>query len=110
MEEDFTKLPKELSDEELVEKVKASYKRSERNFKMSTGILLYKIQAAGHDVEDFVAQLQAESEKRWEICETCPSLIRFNRCKECGCFMKIKTKLVNSSCPLDKWGKFKVKL
>ena len=25
------------------------------------------------------------------------------QCKKCGCFMKIKTKLKNATCPLQKW-------
>jgi hypothetical protein len=25
------------------------------------------------------------------------------QCKKCGCFMKLKTRLVNANCPLGKW-------
>ena len=41
-------------------------------------------------------------EKRFSICEGCPSLIS-GVCKECGCFMKQKVKLELASCPLGKW-------
>ena len=45
-----------------------------------------------------------ESEKRLAICESCPSLIKLtHQCKECGCFMKLKTKLKEATCPLGKW-------
>jgi membrane protease subunit (stomatin/prohibitin family) len=43
------------------------------------------------------------SKQRMEICKSCPSLIAMNRCKECGCFMDVKTKLARFSCPLGKW-------
>jgi len=42
--------------------------------------------------------------KRMEICDACPRLIRVTKqCKECGCFMVIKTKLKDASCPIGKW-------
>lgn len=41
---------------------------------------------------------------RLAICEGCPSLLKVtHQCRECGCFMKLKTKLANAKCPLDKW-------
>ena len=41
---------------------------------------------------------------RFAICETCPSLLKVtSQCKECGCFMKLKTKLPAAVCPLGKW-------
>lgn len=43
-------------------------------------------------------------DKRMSICETCPELIELTKtCKKCGCFMIMKTKLENATCPLDKW-------
>lgn len=42
--------------------------------------------------------------ERFEICKACPKLIPItNQCMECGCFMKLKTKLSASTCPLGKW-------
>lgn len=42
--------------------------------------------------------------KRMEICNQCPRLIPVTKqCKECGCFMVLKTKLKEASCPLGKW-------
>lgn len=43
--------------------------------------------------------------KRLEICKSCPHLMKWtNQCKECGCFMDLKAKLPNASCPIHKWG------
>lgn len=43
-------------------------------------------------------------DKRLSICYKCPELIKFTaQCKQCGCFMKLKTKLKKASCPLGKW-------
>lgn len=44
--------------------------------------------------------------QRFLICQSCPKLTEEFRCTECGCFMKKKTQLAQSSCPLDKWDKF----
>ena len=45
-----------------------------------------------------------ESEKRLDICKNCEFLFTpTNQCKKCGCFMNIKTKMRNASCPINKW-------
>jgi len=41
--------------------------------------------------------------ERFNICEQCPNLTENFRCTECGCFMKKKTQLAASSCPIGKW-------
>ncbi len=44
------------------------------------------------------------ADSRMSICHECPSLIRItNQCRECGCFMKLKTKLAAATCPVGKW-------
>lgn len=41
---------------------------------------------------------------RIEVCSSCDLLIKPTfQCKECGCFMKLKAKLVDATCPLGKW-------
>ena len=49
----------------------------------------------------------ADEEKinnRQDVCRDCNSLVKpIWTCKECGCFMKIKTRLDASVCPLGKW-------
>jgi hypothetical protein len=43
-------------------------------------------------------------EKRMDICRQCDRFIKTTtQCKECGCIMKLKTKLPHASCPLGKW-------
>ena len=44
-------------------------------------------------------------ESRLKICNSCEFFNRrMVKCKKCGCFMKVKTLLKSSSCPIDKWG------
>ena len=44
------------------------------------------------------------ADSRYKICLECPRLIRATKqCRECGCFMAIKTKLATAQCPIGKW-------
>ena len=44
------------------------------------------------------------AKERLGICNGCERFIKSTtQCKECGCIMKLKTKLPNASCPLGKW-------
>lgn len=53
-----------------------------------------------------LGRVEAEiSTKRLEICNTCEHFINSTtQCKQCGCIMKLKTKLPNAECPIGKWG------
>lgn len=43
--------------------------------------------------------------KRFDICKECDSLFKPTRtCKECGCFMALKTWLKFAECPRNFWG------
>lgn len=43
--------------------------------------------------------------ERFDICKGCDRIFKPTRtCKECGCFMAMKTWLKHASCPLGKWG------
>lgn len=45
-----------------------------------------------------------EAQDRLDVCLDCPSLIGpTKQCKECGCFMALKVKLKEATCPLGKW-------
>lgn len=45
-----------------------------------------------------------EAERRFSICKECPEIIELtSTCKKCGCFMYMKTKLKDATCPLGKW-------
>jgi hypothetical protein len=49
------------------------------------------------------------AEDRMAICRACPKFIdSTTQCKECGCIMKLKTKLPNASCPLGHWDTVRV--
>jgi hypothetical protein len=59
-----------------------------------------KGKAQGDDI--FVTEEKAEM--RWGICQECPLLDKvLNRCKSCGCFMKVKVHLEHTACPEKKW-------
>lgn len=42
------------------------------------------------------------SDKRMQICKSCENY-KIGICIKCGCFMKLKTKLVKATCPENKW-------
>jgi hypothetical protein len=43
-------------------------------------------------------------DSRMSICSTCPSFkLDVKRCAECGCFMEVKARFANVSCPINKW-------
>jgi len=47
---------------------------------------------------------QEITDLRLEICRPCENLFKPTfSCKKCGCFMKIKTKLEEATCPEGKW-------
>jgi len=49
-----------------------------------------------HDLE--------EINKRISICESCEYFIKITKqCSKCGCFMKLKTRLTDASCPIGRW-------
>lgn len=51
---------------------------------------------------DFSAK--EEQYARYSICESCDRLTKTTKqCRECGCFMKLKVKLADATCPLGKW-------
>lgn len=42
--------------------------------------------------------------KRLDICLSCEFFDHTQeRCTKCGCFMKLKAKLLAAKCPLEKW-------
>jgi len=55
-----------------------------------------------HPKTEYVQELVAKD--RFDICKSCPELTELtSRCKKCGCFMKLKTTIAQSQCPLGKW-------
>lgn len=46
--------------------------------------------------------------ERLSICKSCNEYDEFeNRCKECGCYVPGKAKIILDSCPLAKWSEDK---
>lgn len=44
------------------------------------------------------------AEERLNKCLDCEHLIQLTKqCKKCGCFMPLKTKLEDATCPIGKW-------
>lgn len=44
------------------------------------------------------------ADERFKICKGCEHLFKVtNQCKKCGCFMELKTKLEQATCPIGKW-------
>jgi hypothetical protein len=42
--------------------------------------------------------------ERLKVCEECPSFKKLARqCDLCGCFMDLKAKILQASCPAGKW-------
>ena len=53
--------------------------------------------------ETFLVEPEVARE-RYETCKTCPSFVKFTtQCKQCGCVMRMKTKIKGQVCPLGKW-------
>ena len=48
---------------------------------------------------------EAVLKMRWDLCLGCEFLTDTNKCEKCGCFMKVKHKLAQASCPIGKWEK-----
>jgi hypothetical protein len=43
-------------------------------------------------------------EQRLAICNTCPAFRpKTQRCSKCGCFMQLKSTLLQAKCPIGKW-------
>jgi hypothetical protein len=47
--------------------------------------------------------IQQLAQARFDVCKGCDKLTTTFKCMECGCYMKLKVKLNNSTCPLNKW-------
>lgn len=48
-------------------------------------------------------ETKANREKKLEICKACDRYIELTgQCKECGCFMSLKTWMKGNTCPLEK--------
>ena len=54
--------------------------------------------------KDKYSKNKEEIDRRISICESCDHFIKMTKqCSKCGCFMQLKTRLTNASCPIGKW-------
>jgi hypothetical protein len=44
-----------------------------------------------------------EHQKRLDICRSCENYTTLHMCKECHCYMPLKTKFSVFECPIKKW-------
>ena len=80
---------------------KTAYDRLSLNMQWNTDVSMTEVFDA---LDGNPSTETKESERRYEICKSCPSFNKkFKLCKECGCFMPLKTKLTIADCPLGKW-------
>ena len=57
-------------------------------------------------IKKFIIYDEAIVKERFDECKVCEHFIAAtSQCKKCGCFMRLKTKLSTSSCPVGKWGR-----
>ena len=57
-----------------------------------------------HAAQGLPIMVDAETAfNRFSICQGCEFLRDNFRCEKCGCFMKAKTQLAASACPVGKW-------
>jgi len=46
----------------------------------------------------------SQQQERYSLCENCEHFrVKTKQCKLCGCFMKMKVKLLEAECPAGKW-------
>ena len=42
-------------------------------------------------------------QERWDACNSCEFLTKNYICSKCSCFMRLKSRVKNMKCPIDKW-------
>lgn len=46
---------------------------------------------------------KSQRDQRIDICKSCNRLSLLKFCKECHCYMPLKTYITSANCPLGKW-------
>ena len=65
---------------------------------------MFDLRAIPGRIKNILLYDQDVIDTRRAICDGCEHRFGLN-CKKCGCFIKAKTKVATSSCPVGKWGK-----
>jgi rRNA maturation protein Nop10 len=59
-------------------------------------------------IETKFAKRREIAKDRLDVCKECERYIKLTtQCRECGCFMSVKTLWPSANCPLDKWESYK---
>lgn len=55
-------------------------------------------------LNEYLITEKKEQERRLEICGDC----EYNKgfCKKCGCIIRLKVKVKQTKCPINKWGPY----
>jgi hypothetical protein len=76
-------------------------------YKMFKDKLKNAIQKVENKTNQLIELIQVEEDirtTRLNICDSCEYLFApTGNCKKCGCFVKAKTWLKDTTCPLNKW-------
>ena len=63
-----------------------------------------ELEVAAKDIARGELAPEEVQKARLDTCEGCVHLFKpTGNCKRCGCFVKIKTQLLHSKCPVGKW-------
>jgi hypothetical protein len=59
------------------------------------------------DIKKVWEERSKKAKERLEICNSCKYFdASIFMCRECGCFMKLKTLFPSSKCPIGKWSSY----
>lgn len=62
------------------------------------------------DYKGVLGNIQEMSKSRLAICETCEHYdLKKEQCLKCRCFMRYKTVIPGSKCPIGKWNSINTK-
>ena len=64
----------------------------------------FDMRSMGNRVKNVLLHDQDIIDKRRAICDDCEFKMGLN-CKKCGCFIKAKTRVATTACPVGKWDK-----
>jgi hypothetical protein len=103
----FTKEERETIErvEAFLEKETAEIEKYPSTFKMARNLAKEVWETGKKAAKGLPIIVSAEvGYHRLQTCEGCDKFESdSSRCRECGCFMKVKTQLATASCPLGKW-------
>lgn len=55
------------------------------------------------NIKNKVVVSEEEHKQRLDVCRICENYSDLHMCKECHCYMPLKTKFAIFNCPIKKW-------